>query len=73
VVAEARRRGGRDFRWRAEAYEFVKDVPAFDLLCGSARVRVALEQGAEFEDVAALLTGAEVTFLERRAPFLMYA
>ncbi len=72
VVAEARRLGGRDFQWRAEAYEFVTDVPAFDLLCGNARVRQALEQGAEFEDVAALLDGAEAAFLERRAPFLMY-
>jgi uncharacterized protein YbbC (DUF1343 family) len=73
VVAEARKRGGREFQWRAEAYEFVKDVPAFDLLCGSAQVRVALEQGADFEDVAALLAGAEATFLERRAPHLLYA
>lgn len=72
VVAEARRLGGRDFRWRAEAYEFVTDVPAFDLLCGNARVRQALDQGAEFEEAAALLDGAEAAFLERRAPFLMY-
>ena len=72
VVAEARRRGGSEFRWRAEAYEFVTDVPAFDLLCGTARVREALEEGAEFEEVAALLDGAEVAFLERRAPHLLY-
>ena len=72
VVAEARRRGGPSFQWRAEAYEFVRDVPAFDLLCGTARVREALEDGAEFEDVAALLDGAQAGFLERRAPHLLY-
>jgi len=72
VVAEALKSGGREFQWRAEAYEFVTDVPAFDLLCGSARVRVAMEQGAEFEDVAALLDGAEAAFLERRRPHLLY-
>jgi len=72
VVAEGRRRGGPDFQWRAEAYEFVTDVPAFDLLCGNARVRQALEDGADFEDVAALLEGAEAAFLERRAPHLLY-
>jgi uncharacterized protein YbbC (DUF1343 family) len=72
VVAESRRLGGRDFQWRAEAYEFVTDVPAFDLLCGNARVRQALEQGAEFGDVATLLDGAESAFLERRAPYLLY-
>ena len=48
------------------------DVPAFDLLCGTARVREALEAGADFEDVAALLDGAETAFLERRAPHLLY-
>jgi uncharacterized protein YbbC (DUF1343 family) len=72
VVAEARRQGGPGFQWRAEAYEFVTDVPAFDLLCGTARVREALEAGADFEDVAALLDGAETAFLERRAPHLLY-
>jgi uncharacterized protein YbbC (DUF1343 family) len=72
VVAEARRRGGADFQWRAEAYEFVTDVPAFDLLCGNSAVRRALESGAEFEDVAALLDGAGAAFLERRAPHLLY-
>ena len=73
VVAEARRLGAADFQWRAEAYEFVTDVPAFDLLCGNARVRRALESGAEFEEVAALLDGAEAAFLERRAPHLLSA
>ena len=72
VVAEAQLLGGSDFQWRAEAYEFVTDVPAFDLLCGNARVRQALEHGAEFGDVAALLDGAESGFLERRAPHLLY-
>ena len=48
-------------------------MPAFDLLCGNARVRRALEDGADFEDVAAFLAGAEAAFLERRAPHLLYA
>ncbi|MGZ6080027.1 MAG: exo-beta-N-acetylmuramidase NamZ family protein [Myxococcaceae bacterium] len=72
VVAQARRLGGDAFQWRAEAYEFVTDVPAFDLLCGNGRVRGALEDGADFEEVAALLDGAESAFLERRAPHLLY-
>ena len=72
VVSEARRQGGAAFQWRAEAYEFVTEVPAFDLLCGNARVRKALEDGAEFKDAAKLLDGAEEVFLERRAPHLLY-
>jgi len=72
VVTEARRQGGSAFQWRAEAYEFVTDIPAFDLLCGNGRVRQALEAGAELEEVARLLEGAEAAFLERRAPHLLY-
>ena len=72
VVTEARRQGGSAFQWRAEAYEFVTDVQAFDLLCGNGRVRQALEAGAELEEVARLLEGAEAAFLERRAPHLLY-
>ena len=33
-------------RWRTEPYEFVAGVPAFDLLCGSAREREGIEAGA---------------------------
>ncbi len=31
------------FRWRTERYEFVDDIPAFDLLTGSARAREAID------------------------------
>ena len=56
----------------SEAYEFVRDVPAFDLLCGTAAVRQAIEAGAEFEEIARPLDGAASAFLQRRAPYLLY-
>lgn len=37
--------GGKDFGWRPDAYEFVEDVPAFDLLCGTDQVRKGIEAG----------------------------
>lgn len=37
--------GGKDFAWRDDAYEFVEDVPAFDLLCGTDQVRKGIEAG----------------------------
>lgn len=37
--------GGKDFGWRPDAYEFVEDVPAFDLLCGTDQVRKGIEGG----------------------------
>jgi uncharacterized protein YbbC (DUF1343 family) len=72
VVAVARSLAGPDFAWRADAYEFVTDVPAFDLLCGTGAVRQALESGADFEEAARALDGAVPEFLERRAPHLLY-
>jgi uncharacterized protein YbbC (DUF1343 family) len=48
--------GGKDFAWRADAYEFVEDVPAFDLLCGTDQVRLGYEAGRPLE---ALLEGFE--------------
>lgn len=41
------------FAWRAEAYEFVADRPAIDLLFGNDRPRLLIEAGAPFEEVLA--------------------
>ncbi len=48
--------GGKDFAWRADAYEFVEDVPAFDLLCGTDQVRLGYEAGHPLD---ALVDGFE--------------
>jgi len=73
VVAAARACAPKDFAWRADAYEFVSDRQAFDLLCGTDAVRLSLESGAPFEEVASLLDDASESFLERRRPHLLYA
>ena len=63
VFKVCRELGGDDFAWRADAYEFVEDVPAFDLLCGTDQVRLGLEAGlpldALFEGFAAQLSAFE--------------
>jgi uncharacterized protein YbbC (DUF1343 family) len=43
LVAIARRVGGDAFAFRTERYEFVDDVPAFDLLTGSAEARTRID------------------------------
>jgi uncharacterized protein YbbC (DUF1343 family) len=43
--------GGKDFAWRDDAYEFVEDVPAFDLLCGTDQVRKGIEAGLSFDSL----------------------
>jgi uncharacterized protein YbbC (DUF1343 family) len=71
-VALARAQDPAAFRWRTEPYEFVRDVPAFDLLCGSAREREGLERGAGWRELARAWAVEERAFERRRRPFLRY-
>lgn len=73
IVQAARELAPDDFRWRADAYEFVEDVPAFDLLCGTDQVRLRMEAGRSLEE---LLEGFEAQaegFRREREPYLLYA
>jgi uncharacterized protein YbbC (DUF1343 family) len=72
VVAHARRLGGAAFAWRAEAYEFVKEIPAFDLLAGSRRPRAFIENGAPVDDIVADWQDAEARFRDDREVALLY-
>ena len=71
-VVQARAQDPGAFRWRTEPYEFVEGIPAFDLLCGSARERTAIEAGASLRELVAAYAGEERAFARRRARFLAY-
>jgi uncharacterized protein YbbC (DUF1343 family) len=71
-VAAARAQDPGRFRWRTEPYEFVDRVPAFDLLCGSAREREAIERGRGWRGLAAAWRQEERAFSKRRARYLLY-
>lgn len=60
------------FGWRPEPYEFVADVPAIDLLTGSAAFRECLEQGGNVRDVLLSWEPERLEFLRRRAECLLY-
>jgi uncharacterized protein YbbC (DUF1343 family) len=72
AVLHARRQAPARFAWRTEPYEFVADVLAFDLLCGSARERTAIEDGATLADLARPFGPEERAFVRRRASYLLY-
>ncbi len=58
-------------RWRTEAYEFVSDRPAIDLLTGGPEFRAAVDQGASLDDGFAFeARGAAQFDDERRASWL---
>lgn len=50
LVAHAARLAPRELAFRRERYEFVDDIPAFDLLTGSARAREAISAHTPLAD-----------------------
>ena len=68
----ARKLAPQDFDWRQDAYEFVDEIPAIDLLFGTDRIRLALENGATIPEVMNLLEDGRTAFMERRRPHLIY-
>lgn len=74
-LAGARARRPDLFAWRTEAYEFVTDPIAIDLLYGSDRERLLIESGptpGDLADLRAEWSRDEAAFRERRARFLLY-
>lgn len=72
LLREVRALEPQRFAWRREAYEFVSEVPAIDLLAGSPAARAVIEGDA---DLDALLEGwqSEVsTFEEHLEDILLY-
>ncbi len=55
LVALAHHHHPADFRFRTERYEFVDDIPAFDLLTGSAAARTRILAGDDPSEVARAL------------------
>lgn len=60
------------FGWREQAYEFVEDVPAIDLLLGDAQARARLEAGADPLELVAEFEAARAEFEQRRQGCLIY-
>lgn len=67
------RLGGGAMRWRTEAYEFVADRPALDLLAGGPWLRAAIEAQAPIAEMLAREEPGRLAFIERRRGFLLYA
>ncbi len=60
------------FGWRVEPYEFIEDVPAIDLLTGSAACRETLEGGGDLAGLIEAWEDDRQTFLRRRSTCLLY-
>jgi uncharacterized protein YbbC (DUF1343 family) len=74
LIAAARAQDPARFGWRTEPYEFVREPIAIDLLFGSARERLAIEDWTEprFDAILEAWQADQAAFLERREPYLLY-
>ncbi len=72
LLAEVRTLHPGAFAWRSEAYEFVADVPAIDLLTGSALAREAIEGRGDLAGLFAAWDDHAEAFTARREEFLLY-
>ena len=59
-------------RWRTDAYEFVSDRPAIDLLTGGPEFREAIDQGASIEERLAVEARGAAKFDEERQTSWLY-
>jgi len=71
-IVYARAQDPSRFRWRTEKYEFVENIPAIDLLTGSADFRAGVEAGRSVADLCAAWDAARAPFEKRRRAFLLY-
>lgn len=60
------------FQWRKDPYEFIKDVPAIDLLYGSSTLREVIDGRGSLDQVFNELESFEAWYRESRQPYLIY-
>jgi uncharacterized protein YbbC (DUF1343 family) len=72
LVLEMRNQDPKRFAWRTETYEFVSDPIAIDLLFGSSTERLAIEQGAAWQQIASAWESQEEEFAELSREDWMY-
>jgi len=72
ILCELWRLYAPDFSWREEAYEFVKDRLAIDLLLGDIVLRKGIEDGQDPRDLVNATGTSRLEFDERRASCLLY-
>jgi uncharacterized protein YbbC (DUF1343 family) len=72
LIAAIAAQAGDAFRFRTEAYEFVTDRPALDLLCGGPEPRQLIAAGKPLDSWLTADAHAARTFERDRTPFLLY-
>jgi uncharacterized protein YbbC (DUF1343 family) len=67
LIALAHHHHPEAFEFRTERYEFVDDIPAFDLLTGSAAAREAIVAGVDAREVAEQVSATDPSWPQQHA------
>jgi uncharacterized protein YbbC (DUF1343 family) len=62
----------KDFKWKNPPYEYVFDKNPFDVICGSNKIREALERGSSLDAIVDSWTVPLEVFQEVRSQYLLY-
>ncbi len=60
------------FEWKRDPYEYVFDQNPFDVVCGTDKIRIAIESGASLEQITSSWSDGVMQFRNDRLPFLLY-
>ena len=71
-IAVARRLAPRGFAWKRPPYEFEKKKMPIDILCGTDRIRLAIERGTPLPAIEHAWQRDLERWKRLRAPYLMY-
>jgi uncharacterized protein YbbC (DUF1343 family) len=72
LMAEVRKQDPARFAWREPPYEYEHDKQPIDILSGSDRLRITLDDGREVGPLIAAWAPEEETFRRIREPYLIY-
>jgi uncharacterized protein YbbC (DUF1343 family) len=72
MVKSAREMYPEEFEWRRGAYEYVFDKNPFDVVCGTDKIRKALQAGDSLEEIEASWAGGVIKFRDARSKYLLY-
>jgi uncharacterized protein YbbC (DUF1343 family) len=61
-----------DFKWKNPPYEYVFDKNPFDVICGTNKIREALEQGSSLDAIVDSWADPLEVFQEVRSQYLLY-
>jgi len=72
LIAHARAQSKKHFAWRDPPYEYEFLKRPIDILCGTDRIRLAIESGVPLRKLAASWAAEVTAFKKRRKRFLLY-